>query len=59
MRELFEFAKIAAFATAAAIGYGEAHDQLTAHICVEYFSLAHPPVIASDSPFGLMLNRTG
>ncbi len=39
----------------AAIFYGEIHDQVTAHLCVEYFSVAHPKVIASQSPFLLAI----
>ena len=26
------------------------HDQITARICVEYFTIGHPPVFATDSP---------
>jgi hypothetical protein len=33
-----------------AIGYGIAHDQITARICVEYFTIGHPRLIESDSP---------
>jgi len=47
----FEVARIAAFATLAAIGYGVLHDQVTAHLCVEYFTIAHPPVFPTTSPF--------
>ena len=55
VREVIEAAKIVAFATAAAIAYGLVHDQVTAHLCVEYFSLAHPPVFHTTSPFLLAL----
>lgn len=34
----------------AAIVYGIAHDQVTARICVEYFTIGHARLIASDSP---------
>lgn len=34
----------------AAIFYGIIHDQVTARICVEYFTIGHPRLIASDSP---------
>lgn len=34
----------------AAIIYGIVHDQFTAHICVEYFSVAHPPVFNTEDP---------
>jgi hypothetical protein len=33
-----------------AVGYGIVHDQITAHLCVEYFSVAHPPLFHTDSP---------
>jgi hypothetical protein len=35
---------------AAAIGYGIVHDQVTARICVEYFTIGHPRLIDSESP---------
>jgi hypothetical protein len=34
----------------AAILYGIVHDQVTAHICVEYFSVFHPPIFPTQSP---------
>lgn len=34
----------------AAIGYGIVHDQITARICVEYFTIGHPPVFPTDDP---------
>jgi hypothetical protein len=40
---------IVALCTAAAIGYGLVHDQITARICPEYFTIGHPP-IGTDSP---------
>lgn len=33
-----------------AVGYGIVHDQITAHLCVEYFTIGHPPVFNTDSP---------
>jgi hypothetical protein len=42
--------QIILFCTAAAIVYGIIHDQITARLCVEYFSVAHPTIIATDSP---------
>jgi len=50
-----EVVKIVLFSTGAAIVYGLIHDQVTAHLCVEYFSVAHPPVFATTSPFLLAL----
>jgi hypothetical protein len=39
----------------AAVLYGIVHDQFTAHICVEYFSVFHPPVFTTQSPTLLAL----
>lgn len=50
-----ESLKIIAFATLAAILYGVLHDQVTAHLCVEYFTIGHPPVFTTRSPFLLAL----
>jgi hypothetical protein len=35
---------------AAAVTYGILHDQVTARICVEYFTIGHPPVFGTDDP---------
>lgn len=45
-----EIVKILAFSVLAAIIYGVAHDQITARICIEYFTVGHPPLIRSTSP---------
>src|SRR3954454_21731632 len=34
----------------AAVVYGVIHDQITARICVEYFTIGHPPVFGTDDP---------
>lgn len=34
----------------ACIVYGIIHDQITARICVEYFTIGHPPIIPTDDP---------
>ena len=34
----------------AAVIYGVLHDQITARICVEYFTIGHPPVFGTDDP---------
>ena len=34
----------------AAVAYGIVHDQITAHLCVEYFTVAHPPLFHTESP---------
>ncbi len=34
----------------AAILYGILHDQITARICIEYFTIGHPPIFGTDNP---------
>jgi hypothetical protein len=34
----------------AAVIYGVLHDQVTARVCVEYFTIGHPPVFHTDDP---------
>lgn len=34
----------------AAVLYGIVHDQITARICVEYFTVGHPPIFGTDDP---------
>lgn len=41
--------------TGAAVVYGVVHDQITARICVEYFSRTHPRLFDSESPTLLAL----
>jgi hypothetical protein len=43
-------AKIILFSVAAAITYGVLHDQVTARLCIEYFTVAHPPIFPFTSP---------
>lgn len=45
-----ETLKIAIICVAAAVLYGIVHDQFTARICVEYFTLFHPPLFHTQSP---------
>ena len=45
-----ESIKIIALCILAAITYGIVHDQITARICVEYFTVGHPPVFHTTSP---------
>ena len=45
-----EFLKIVGLGVLAAVSYGIIHDQITARVCVEYFTIGHPPLIASTSP---------
>jgi hypothetical protein len=37
------------------IAYGILHDMITANLCVEYFTIGHPKIIQSESPFLLAL----
>ena len=41
---------IVALCVASAVVYGVLHDQVTARVCVEYFTICHPPVFPTDSP---------
>jgi hypothetical protein len=50
MREWFKIAAVSIFA---AVCYGIIHDQITARVCVEYFTVGHPPVFATNSPTAL------
>lgn len=46
-------AKIVLLSTVAAIAYGVVHDQITARLCVEYFTIGHPPLFHTTSPTAL------
>jgi len=35
---------------ATCVVYGILHDQITARICVEYFTIGHPPAFGTDDP---------
>jgi hypothetical protein len=41
---------IVALSILACVAYGIMHDQVTARICVEYFTIGHPPVFGTESP---------
>jgi hypothetical protein len=45
-----ESLKIILLSIAAAISYGIFHDQITARICVEYFTIGHPPIFGTEDP---------
>lgn len=47
--------KVVLLSLSAAIAYGIIHDQITARLCIEYFSLAHPPIFPVSSPTLLAL----
>ncbi len=34
----------------AAVLYGITHDQVTARVCIEYFTIGHPPIFGTDDP---------
>jgi hypothetical protein len=48
-------AMIVLLSIASAVAYGISHDQVTARVCVEYFTIGHPPVFATESPTFLAL----
>ena len=48
-------AAVISLGIAAAVAYGIVHDLVTAHLCVEYFTVAHPRIIASEDPVVLAL----
>jgi hypothetical protein len=45
-----QFALIILLSVLSAIVYGIIHDQITARICVEYFTIGHPPIFNTESP---------
>ena len=45
-----EALKIAIACVIAAVLYGIVHDQFTARICIEYFTVFHPPIFHTHSP---------
>lgn len=54
MGQLREALRIVGTCVGCAVLYGVAHDLVTAHLSVEYFTVAHPP-IGTDDPFLLAL----
>lgn len=42
--------RIVLLCVAAAVLYGITQDQVTARVCVEYFTVGHPPLFDTDSP---------
>jgi hypothetical protein len=44
-----EYLRIIGLCIIAAVAYGIVHDQITARLCVEYFTIGHPRIIASES----------
>jgi hypothetical protein len=50
-----QFLKIIALSILAGVLYGIVHDQVTARICLEYFTVFHPPLLPTHSPTLLAL----
>jgi hypothetical protein len=50
-----DYSKIVLLAVLAAVCYGVLQDQVTTRVCVEYFTLGHPPVFPTDDPTLLAL----
>jgi hypothetical protein len=50
-----QFTGIVLFSIAAAVFYGIVHDQVSARVCLEYFTIGHPPVFKTTSPTLLAL----
>jgi hypothetical protein len=50
-----ETLKIVLVSIAAAVTYGIVHDQITARICVEYFTIGHPPLFTFETHDPTML----
>ena len=47
---MVRFAAIVLLCIVGAVIYGVIHDQVTARICVEYFTIGHPPVFDTADP---------
>lgn len=47
---MLESAKIVAMSIILAVVYGILHDQVTVRVCVEYFTVGHPPVFDTTNP---------
>jgi hypothetical protein len=45
-----QYLSIIFLSVAMCVVYGIVHDQATARICVEYFTVAHPPVFRTENP---------
>ena len=44
------FLAIVGLCVLSSVGYGIVHDQITARLCVEYFTIFHPPIFGTDDP---------
>lgn len=45
-----QFAAIVLLSVGAAVLYGIARDMVVARVCIEYFTIAHPPIFRTTSP---------
>ena len=45
-----QFLGIILLAVAGGAAYGILHDQVTVRVCLEYFTIGHPPIFATRSP---------
>jgi|ERR1051325_119645 hypothetical protein len=45
-----QFLLVILLSVLSAVIYGIIHDQITARICVEYFTVGHPPIFNTESP---------
>lgn len=45
-----QFIAIILLSIVMAVVYGILHDQITARLCVEYFTIGHPPVFGTEDP---------
>jgi hypothetical protein len=50
VKTVIESLKIVGLCIVAAVIYGILHDQVTARVCVEYFTIGHPPIFHTDDP---------
>ncbi len=55
MLGMLEALKIVGFSVLCAVIYGILHDQVTAHVSLEYFTVAHPPLFPTEQPFLLAI----
>ena len=46
--------KIIAVFTLAAVAFGLVHDQITARVCMEYFTIAHVTIVPTQSPLSVI-----
>jgi len=45
-----DWARILALCVGSAVAYGIVHDQITARVSIEYFTIGHPRLFATDEP---------